>query len=512
MKKNRNTLNRERIDNSMKDISTQIGKKEWLEIVLAMAVMIAATLLPSSISLISSTIFFALFAFFKPFQSLVVIVPYVIFRSFFIELNTGMKLIGDLITIVVFIRLLLLNLKQWKTWFHFKKFEWFFLAFLIFGSIIGYLNGVSIAAVVFQFRTFIIMYLLYYILSRSKLPSNFFVKLAWITVVSGFVLFVQGVVEKLSLRQAWMPEVWTQKVLSTTNFVRIYGLLNNPNSLALVMFFAICATFFLRWVYKEGQYKIILIVSQVAFTGLLLLTLSRGTWIYSFVFVLFFMFITRNWKMLKKMAITFVAALILVYAPVSLGVILVQYLGVENEANGPMSTGGLGSRFSETFADETLELMSQSGRVYYIKKGFEVFRDYPITGAGFGTFGGSATLSYDSPIYEKYEIRSDIYGGKNFYSDNQYIQVIAETGALGVLLFAGFLLTMFWMYWKERKTMYGCYMFALWFATGIAGMVYNIWELKVYTMFYFMLFGIFAATKSLYPMLELSKMEREQSN
>src|SRR5690606_36313163 len=119
-------------------------------------VLIAATLLPTSIALISTSIFFILFAFFKPFQSLVVLVPYVIFRSFFTELNTGMKLIGDLITFVVLIRLLLLNLKHWKTWFHFKKFEWFFFIFLIFGAIIGYLNGVSIASVVFQVRTFII--------------------------------------------------------------------------------------------------------------------------------------------------------------------------------------------------------------------------------------------------------------------------------------------------------------------------------------------------------------------
>ncbi|MBM7607999.1 O-antigen ligase [Lysinibacillus composti] len=496
----------------MKDISTDIGRKEWLEIILAIAVLIAATLLPTSIALVSTTIFFILFAFFKPFQSLVVLIPYVIFRSFFTELNTGMKLIGDLITFIVLIRLLLLNIKHWKTWFHFKKFEWFFFLFLIFGAVIGYLNGVSVASIVFQVRTFIIMYLLYYILSRSKLPRNFFVKLAWITVFSGFVLFVQGIVEKLSLRSMWMPEAWSDKVLSSTNFVRIYGLVNNPNSLALVMFFAVSAAFFLRFVYQDGKYKVLLMISEVAFIGLLLLTLSRGTWISSFVFVLFFMLISRNWKILKQMVLTFLVALILVYFPVNFGVILSQYLGVENETNGEVSSGGLSNRFKETIDSETIELMTQSGRLFYIKKGFEVLSDYPLTGAGFGTFGGSATLSYDSPIYEEYGIRSDIYGGKNFYSDNQYIQVIAETGAIGVLLFAGFLLTMLWMFWKDRKSTFAQYMFALWFATGFAGVVYNIWELKVYTMFYFMLFAIYVATRNLYPMLELSKFERELSD
>ena len=494
----------------MKDISVKIGKQEWLELVLAIAVLIAATILPSTIAQLSTAVFFALFAFFKPFQSLVILVPYVIFRSLFIEINPGMKLIGDLITVVVLFRLFLLNIRQFKTWFYFKPFEWFYFAFLIFGAIIGYMNGVSVGAIVFQLRTFGIMYLLYYILSRSELPKNFFVKLAWMTVMSGAVIFVQGVVEKLSLRQLLMPEVWTQKILSSTNFVRIYGMLNNPNSLALVMLFAICAAFFLRWVYKDGQYKWLLLVSQVAFIGMLLLTLSRGTWIASFVLLLFFMLLSRNWKLLKNIAITFVASIILVYYPVNLALVVLQNMGVENET-APEVSGGISDRFTETFADDTLELMKESGRMFYISKGFEVFKDYPITGAGFGTFGGSATLSYDSPIYEEYGIRSDIYGGKNFYSDNQYIQVIAETGAVGVFLFAGFLLTMVWMFWKERKTVFGQYMFGLWFATGVAGFFYNIWELKVYTLFFFMIFAIFASNRALYPMLKLSEFERKQA-
>lgn len=494
----------------MKDISVKIGKQEALELLLAIAVLVAATLLPSQFALYSTAVFFALFAFFKPFQSLIILVPYVIFRSLFIEINPGMKLIGDLITFIVLFRLFLLNIRQWKTWFVFKPFEWCFFVFLLFGAAIGYKNGVSVGSIVFQLRTFIIMYILYYILSRAKLPANFFVKGAWITVLSGFVLFVQGLVEKLSLRQLLMPEIWAQKTLSATNFVRIYGLLNNPNSLALVMLFAICAAFFLRWVYKDGQYKYVLIVAQVAFIGLLLLTLSRGTWIAGFTFVLFFMLLARNWKLLKHIAITFVVAIAVVYFPVNFGLTWLQSIGVENVI-APEGPGGISNRFSETFDDDTRALMNESGRVFYIKKGFEVLKDYPVTGAGFGTFGGSATLSYDSPIYEKYNIRSDIYGGKNFYSDNQYIQVIAETGAVGVLLFAGFLLTMLGLFWKERKTLFGQYMFGLWFATGIAGVFYNIWELKVFTMFFFMLFAIFASSRGLYPMLDLSKTERQQA-
>nr|WP_106783677.1 O-antigen ligase family protein [Lysinibacillus timonensis] len=491
----------------MLDISTKIERKEWLEIALAIMVLIAGMLLPSSFALISTTIFFALFAFFKPYQSLVILIPYVIFRSFFIEINTGLKLIGDLITFIVLIRLLLLNIKHWKSWFHFKLFEWFFFIFLIFGAIIGYLNGVSIASVVFQIRTFLIMYLLYFVISRLNLPKNFFVKASWITVLSGIVLFIQGVAEKISGRQWLMPEVWSDKVLSSTNVVRIYGLLNNPNSLALVMFFAIAAVFFLRWVYKDEKFKWFFIVSQVAFSGLIILTLSRGTWIFIFVFIVFLFLIARKVKMLKQFGITFIASIILVYLPVNLTVVIMESIGIENPNGSSSSLGGLGNRFAETFDEDTLGLAAESGRLFYIKKGFEILADYPLTGAGFGTFGGSATLSYDSPIYEEYGIRSDIYGGKNFYSDNQYIQVIAETGAMGVILFAGFLLSMLWLFIRNKQNTFGQIMFALWFATGASGVVYNIWELKVFAMFYFMLFGIFASVKNYYQKLQLLKEE-----
>ena len=488
----------------MKDFSSSIDKKEWVELSLALIVLLLASLVPStSLPLYLTAVIFSVYAFFRPYQSLVLLVPYVIFRTFFIEFSNGMKLVGDLMTFIVLIRLFVMNLKDWKKWFYFKPFEWAFIAFIIFGAIIGILGGVSVGAVVFQVRTFVIMYILYYILSRVKVPNTFLPMLAWITIFSGAILFVQGIVEKVSSRSLLMPDVWMQKVLSTTNAVRIYGLVNNPNTLALIMFFAICAAFYLQWLYKGEKHRVALWICQIAFTGMLILTLSRGTWIVAIVFFVIFILLTRKWRLLLNVAITVVAAVAIIYLPTNWGVLAFDKIDFGNPDGGDPITGGIGNRFKETIDEENLTLMSESGRVFYIKKGFEVFFDHPVTGTGFGTFGGSATLSYGSPIYEEYGIRSDIYGGKNFYSDNQYIQVIAETGAIGVLLFAAFLLLMLGMMWKERHTTYAKYLMGLWFATCVAGCFYNIWELKVYTMVFFILLGIFAAQQKLYPKLTL---------
>lgn len=473
----------------------KINIKDVLIFCVAIIFLLLSTLLPPMVAIILTSIFFAAFAFFRPFQSLLFLIIYVSIRPILIELNSGIKLVGDIITLVVFVKLLISSKKEWKSLFHFKWFEWIFFGFLIFGSIIGLLNDVSIASVVFQLRTFTIMYLLYYVLSRSMLPSNWYQRIAWVTIFTSLIVSIHGLIEKLSMRQLLLPEEWRYKTLSATNFVRIYGLPGNPNSLALLLVFGIISILFLQYLYQKQKYQLFLTVNLVLFMGVLILTYSRGTWISMAILAAVFILLSKQWGLLKKLTISGVASIILVYFPVNIGVNFFQSQGLEAPEGG---SGSIGGRFEETFNEDNLALMTQSGRVFYLKKGFEVFSDYPITGSGFGTFGGSATLSYGSPIYDNYGIRSDIYGGKNFYSDNQYIQIIAETGIIGVLLFAGFLIGMLSLFWKQRHTIFGQFMIAFWISTGFSGFYYNIWELKLYTMFYFIIFGSFASTSYLY--------------
>jgi len=476
-------------------LNEKINKKDVLIFLIAIIFLSISALLPPFVAIILTSVFFVAFAFFRPFQSFIFLIIYVSVRPILIEFNSGLKLVGDIITFVVFIKLIISSKKDWKSLFYFKWFEWIFFAFLLFGSIIGLLNDVSIASVVFQIRTFVIMYFLYYVLSRSLLPDNWYPRIAWATVLISLVASIHGLVEKLSMRQLLLPEEWRYKMLSATNFVRIYGLPGNPNSLALLLIFGIISILFLQYIYKKQKYQLFLTINLVLFMGVLILTYSRGTWISAVVLGVVFILLSKQWLILKKLALAGVASFILVYLPVNFGVTFFQSLGLEAPEGG---SGSIGGRFEETFNEENLALMSQSGRIFYLKKGFEVFSDYPITGSGFGTFGGSATLSYGSPIYDEYGIRSDIYGGKNFYSDNQYIQIIAETGIVGVLLFAGFLIGMLSIFWKQRKTAFGQFMIAFWIATGFSGFYYNIWELKLYTMFYFIIFGSFASYFNLY--------------
>lgn len=460
-------------------------------LIIAFGLLLAGLLLPSKIALVLITGIFMVYGFFKPKHGLYLLLLYVPIRPFLTEVNAGMMLAGDAITFAVLLRVLWDTSRNWKSWFQFKLFEWAFFSFLILGSLVGLKTGSSIGAIVFQLRTFLIMYLLYYIVSRIKVNKEDYAHFAWVTVLASIVVSIHGLIEKLSLRQLLLPEAWSEKVLSTTNAVRIYGLTGNPNSLAIFLGFTIVLVLFLLH-HINGKQRKILYASLTLFMGIFLLTYSRGTWIALVIGIAVFIILSKNLKILKPLIITGLLGFLLVYLPTNFGVQAVERWGFEGGGSG--GAGSFKNRLKATFDEENVDLMVQSGRIFYIKKGFEVFMDYPVVGTGFATFGDSATLSYGSPIYEEYGIRSEIYGGKNFYSDNQYIQVIAETGVIGVILFAFFLLGMLLIFWKNREKdgNFSYFLIALWISTAAMGMYYNIWELKLFTLYYFLILGAYA--------------------
>jgi putative inorganic carbon (HCO3(-)) transporter len=76
------------------------------------------------------------------------------------------------------------------------------------------------------------------------------------------------------------------------------------------------------------------------------------------------------------------------------------------------------------------------------------------------------------------------------YSDNQYIQIIVQTGTLGVISFATFLLGMFYYIWKQRKVIPAATpLIAILFGGSVAGLFYNIWEDKTFTLYFYILLG-----------------------
>lgn len=284
-----------------------------------------------------------------------------------------------------------------------------------------------------------------------------------------------------------MPQEWQEWWLSPTNRIRVYGLLKGPNELSLYLLIAfIISLLLLKYVHGKMRYAIYAGLSLIGTT--FLLTYSRGTLLTLIVFLLVYIVLNRKWKPLVSIGLVSLVSFGLFYG---VNQAADQYYGhylsdtsyeEQGEESETESEGG--KRFKNTFSDETIGQSNTSGRIYYVKKAIEIFKDHPIIGTGFGTFGGAATLAYSSPIYENYGIET------NFYSDNQYILILAETGVLGMLaiLLIGYILLK--ITWKNRKEFSSPLLIYLFVALIVGGTVYNILENDTFMMFYFILLGI----------------------
>ncbi len=465
--------------------------QQWRVIALGVALVILALLVPLNIVAYAVTAVLGLLAIFKPKQTMFLLLFYFPLRSFLIEINPSLKLVGDLIIVAAFLRVLWDSRKHPKSIIQFEKFEWAFLAFLVVGSVSALLTGVSIGAIIFQLRAFAITFIILYVVKRLGITKQDIKTFLWTTFVVAMILVVQGLVEKLSMRSAWMPELWVNRSLSPNNRSRIYGLINNPNVLAVFLTIAAMLTLYLKMLLPKTKLQWLLNVGLILMSGVWILTYSRGTWIAFAIGLAIYVLYTRNWKFFIKTGIVLALSFVFITIPTTFGANWIN----ENTnigdfpRTGPAEPGGFeveSNRIKETFNTSTFEKSKTTGRLFIVFKGFEIYKDHPIIGTGFATFGDSASKSYSSPIYNEYDITYDIY------ADNQYIQIITQTGLIGVILFAVFLLGMLVLFWKYRKTSpYAIPMVAGLIAIFWCGLIYNIWEDKTFTMYYYFLTAAF---------------------
>lgn len=418
-------------------------------------------------------------------------------RPFLIIYNTGYKFIGDLLIVFLLLKVAYNYRRNISHLFRLSLLEASFFLFIIVGTISAFITGVTTPAIIMQVRAFLLFFLLFYILKRIKINSKDINDFALITFVMAVILSVQGLVEKISVRTLFLPKIWEDMELAITNKTRVYGLIGGPNELGLYLIISFIISFYLLSNAK-GKLKTAIYIGMTLIFTVFLLTYSRGAVLALISFVVVYLLINRKIPYLNSIILIGLSSAVLFFAVVNLTNYVEKNLPKDNkvtehgnaqhnhkgknngEANGE---NGL-NRFSGAFSKENIELSSADGRAYYVKKAIEVFKDRPIVGYGFGTFGGAATQTYSSPIYKHYGI------GWNFYSDNQYIQILAETGIVGTVLIILFVLNVIKTTWTLRKEAYFSPLLIFFIVAAIvSGTVYNILENDVFTMYYFIALG-----------------------
>ncbi|MFS0783877.1 O-antigen ligase family protein [Bacillus sp. 1P06AnD] len=460
-----------------------------------LVLLVVALLAPS---IITSALFLGilfLYSVIFPAKALSFLIIYFPARPFFIETNTHLKVMAEVIIFACLVNILVQNLRNVKSLFSFYWFEIAYLAFCAIGAISAFLNDVDPVAIVTQLRAFILTYLVFYITKRIILNKRDIKWYLWITLIVAFVLSILGIVEKISDKTWLFPVAWEGFAISPTNGDRVYGLTKNPNVLASFLAISFFTSFYLKGILPDWR-KYAVWAAMIVIGTTAVLTYSRGT-ILSFAgaFVIYVVW-KREWLKTVSIICTLAVAALLalgVVEPVTKAMDVrstatVLPPGEMPEAPGEEDEGSSNAqldRIRDSVSESTLGQSMAGGRLWVVKKGFEVYKDYPIYGSGFATFGDSASLGYGSPIYEKYDMRPGIY------SDNQYIQVIAQTGTLGVIAFACFLIGLFIFLVKNRDIQGYSFVLLLFVAVVASSLLYNTWEDKTVTFFLFGMMGVF---------------------
>lgn len=414
------------------------------------------------------------------------------------------KFLPDIIIFVTFVFLLLFK----KIKIRFSASDIIILLFALVTFITNIcLNQRGILPFLLELRSLFLYYVLYYILRNTKIEINWnlFSKVLSLVI---FIVSIFSIVEKIFNKDFLFPNAWASSIVYKDNFARVYSVFNNPNTYAT---FIVLSFFLLNYLeyYKDIKcYKFIYILLLIN----LWLSASRSAMIifavYIFVYLILIIKNKYKDKLLNLLVIALISSICIFgiskmsnnyyFATVvdkkTAGVIDVIIDANGHRHNNPLNpnsnkynsdiiddiakreSGGLINRILSLFKGNIYDLSTKDGRIYKIMVGIKVFKDYPVIGSGFGTFGDSASLMIN-PIdfYETYDLED------NFYSDNQYLTIIVECGILGTVLMVAFVISLIIKYRKNilKLTVIFCIM--------ILCLFYNTLEVQI-AMFMFYLF------------------------
>lgn len=401
-------------------------------------------------------------AVFMPFRELISL-----YTNSFIKFLPDILIWGELFFVVA-INKFKLNLKM---------YDYFFMAFIFIGFISSFINGESLLAFALQTRSIGTMYVLFYILRNVDLNKENYALIAKILKYVSIIIILFAIVEYLFDKRILFPEYWSANILYASNFLRAYSLMYNPNTFAIFIFMVM----FLNFVINKDQLKAIdKVYFVLVFIGIMI-SASRSTMIVLLLFVIYLLFDSvqkKSYYNLKMLIGLFLAG----------GVIYCGFVVCKDKINNAFFSDGntcinkcdsennngnknfiIINRMQDSVSESTISNSFKNGRLFSIRQGLEIFQCHIIIGTGFGTYGSAASKMIVPNLYEEY----DLY--ENFYSDNEYIKVIVETGVLGTLFFCLFILSLFYEFIK-KKNIECLFIFVVFLFIGL---FYNIFEMAV---------------------------------
>ena len=290
----------------------------------------------------------------------------------------------------------------------------FYFLFFIWSSItlinsINLSESVSILGDVFTYMVSFI-FLIYFISKIGNIKSVFF-----------YIIMSLSIVEVVSVLYPYMSEIIN--IGSPNQRGQIYrGYTGNINVLAYILLIKLPFLVYFQ-ITKQGNYRtnfflillIVFIISAIFATRSAIISL----FIISILISLFVIYIRKKEKKVSLTSSFKILYKVLIL-PVLLGLI------INNIESRIFDTTSFQSRLSSlnNIAEDT----SLSQRLRYYGHALKSFTEKPILGKGIGSW------EYESIKYEKQEMQNYIVP---YHAHNDFLELLAETGLVGALLFFG---------------------------------------------------------------------------
>lgn len=332
------------------------------------------------------------------------------------------------------------------------------------------INNIDVVIYIYAVRSIALYYVLYFIIRNFNFSEKDLMIFTKIIRYVTYALFVLGIVEKLGQKTIFFPASVARSILYADNYARVYGMFFNPNTYGA---FLVLSFFIVLHINKDVKllgYKIVVLTS-------LLMTMSRSS-LLILVFVMGILILTSiNVINKKKLLLECIFVLIcsgMLYLATEK---ITNYIWVQNADESKTNTT-LYDRLSELKDEEIVEKSSTDGRLFFLKKGIQIWKDNVLMGTGFGTYGSAASMGWRPPLYERYGLT---YG---FYADNEYIKDLVETGIVGLCLFFVFWISILW---NNRKNSFNILMCCM---VGCFGLFYNVFEVQIVTFLLWSYLGV----------------------
>ena len=387
---------------------------------------------------------------------------------------------------VLIVLLLLWYLEERRLRLDLLPQDLFFLGFLLTALVSTCLvNHYSMFRYVYQVRSIGVMYILYYVLRNVRLTREQLIRVVQTLQGMAAVLLVFGCIEKISMKTAAFSWDVALSIYAPDNYARVYSLFYNPNTfgafLAFTLFLSVAKS--RCWKHRTPVW-----VYAVLVTGLYM-SMSRSSAMIAALGLLILLAADLRDHTLREKAKRYCKTAVV--CVICAAVISTAATAAGNRyydsvlSKDPdyawlveMKTGlSMKDRFGE-LGESYMYSGVKNLRIFFFQTGLRVYRDYPVIGTGFGTFGTSASLNYGSPLYETYGLMD------GFYADDQYITILVETGTIGTILFAAFLLSILWRYRRSPFQLFCCVAFG-WF-----GIFFTIFEIQIAAMLFWFCLSI----------------------